>query len=98
MRRFRWELLTQHIVDRDYGGLLMFDPLKICYALDSTNMQLCNTDNPFWAVLLRPDGHMVMWDNKNSPFLSKFNPLVREQRSGTDSFYFDRRSKVDMAA
>ena len=33
---------------------------------------------------------MVMWDYKNSPFLSQFNPLVNEQRSGTDFFYFDR--------
>ena len=94
MSRFRWELLTQHIVDRDYGGLLIFDSLNICYAIDSTNMQLWNTHDPFRAVLLRPDGHMVMWDNKNSPFLSKFNPLVREQRSGTDFFYFDRGNKV----
>ena len=36
MREFRWKRLTQHIVDRDYGGLLMFDPLNIRYATDST--------------------------------------------------------------
>ena len=27
MREYRWKRLTQHIVDRDYGGLLVFDPL-----------------------------------------------------------------------
>ena len=98
MRRFRWERLTQHIVDRDYGGLLVFDPLNIRYATDSTNMQLWNTHNPFRAVLLCADGYMVIWDYKNSPFLSNFNPLVREQRSGADLFYFDRGDKVDVAA
>ncbi|MFK7835447.1 MAG: dimethylsulfonioproprionate lyase DddP [Sulfitobacter sp.] len=98
MRRYRWERLTQHIVDRDYGGLLMFDPLNIRYATDSTNMQLWNTHNPFRAVLLCADGYMVMWDYKNSPFLSEFNPLVREQRSGADLFYFDRGDKVNVAA
>ena len=98
MRRYRWERLTQHIVDRNYGGLLMFDPLNIRYATDSTNMQLWNTHNPFRAVLLCADGYMVMWDYKNSPFLSKFNPLVREQRSGADLFYFDRGDKVGDAA
>ena len=40
MRRFRWERLTRHIVDRGYAGLLVFDPLNIRYATDSTNMQL----------------------------------------------------------
>ena len=98
MRKYRWERLTQHIVNRDYGGLLMFDPLNIRYATDSTNMQLWNTHNPFRAVLLCADGYMVIWDYKNSPFLSEFNPLVKEQRSGADLFYFDRGDKVDIAA
>ncbi|WP_299674450.1 dimethylsulfonioproprionate lyase DddP [uncultured Roseobacter sp.] len=88
MRAYRHARLTRHIVDRGYGGLLMFDPLNIRYATDSTNMQLWNTHNPFRAVLLCADGYMVMWDYKNSPFLSKFNPLVREQRSGASMFYF----------
>ncbi len=98
MRKFRWERLTRHIVERDYAGLLMFDPLNIRYATDSTNMQLWNTHNPFRAVLLCADGYMVIWDYKNSPFLSSFNPLVREARSGADLFYFDRGDKTDVAA
>lgn len=98
MRNYRWKRLTQHIVDRGYAGLLMFDPLNIRYATDSTNMQLWNTHNPFRAVLLCADGYMVIWDYKNSPFLSKFNPLVREQRSGADFFYFDRGDRIDVAA
>ncbi len=98
MREYRWRRLTQHIVDRGYAGLLMFDPLNIRYATDSTNMQLWNTHNPFRAVLVCADGYMVMWDYKNAPFLSKFNPLVREQRAGADLFYFDRGDKVDVAA
>ena len=98
VRDHRWQRLTRHIVERDYAGLLMFDPLNIRYATDSTNMQLWNTHNPFRAVLICADGYMVMWDYKNAPFLSKFNPLVREQRSGADLFYFDRGDKIDIAA
>jgi len=98
MRRFRWERLTAAVVERDYAGLLLFDPLNIRYATDSTNMQLWNTHNPFRAVLLCADGYMVIWDYKNSPFLSSFNPLVREARSAADLFYFDRGDKVDVAA
>lgn len=98
MRRYRWNRLTTHVVARDYGGVLLFDPLNIRYATDSTNMQLWNTHNPFRALLVCADGYMVMWDYKNSPFLSEFNPLVREQRSGADLFYFDRGDKVDVAA
>ena len=98
MRRYRWKRLTKFISDRDYGGILLFDPLNIRYATDSTNMQLWNTHNPFRAVLLCADGYMVLWDYKNTPFLSEFNPLVKEQRSGADLFYFDRGDKINLAA
>ena len=98
MRRFRWERLTAHVVARDYGGILLFDPLNIRYATDSTNMQLWNTHNPFRALLLCADGYMVLWDYKNSPFLADHNPLVREVRSGADFFYFDRGDKAFDAA
>ena len=81
MREYRWKRLTQHILERDYGGLLMFDPLNIRYATDSTNMQLWNTHNPFRAVLVCADGYMVIWDYKNAPFLSKFNTLVRSKKT-----------------
>ncbi|MEO1551641.1 MAG: dimethylsulfonioproprionate lyase DddP [Pseudomonadota bacterium] len=98
MRRYRWKRLTQHIVDRDYAGLLMFDPLNIRYATDSTSMQLWNTHNPFRACLVMADGHMVLWDYKNSPFLADHNPLVREVRSGASMFYFATGDQGDAAA
>ncbi|MDA8585301.1 Xaa-Pro peptidase family protein [Rhodobacteraceae bacterium] len=98
MRRYRWQRLVEHVVARSYGGVLLFDPLNIRYATDSTNMQLWNTHNPFRALLICADGYMVMWDYKNSPFLSSFNPLVREARSGADFFYFDRGDKAFEAA
>ena len=87
MRHDRWAKLTQALQAQDIGGLLMFDPLNIRYATDTTNMQLWNTHNPFRACLLCADGHMVMWEYKNSPFLVTFNPLVKELRSGATFFY-----------
>ena len=98
MRKYRHTRLTEHIVARDWGGILLFDPLNIRYITDSTNMQLWNTHNPFRAVLLCADGHLVIWDYKKAVFLSKFNPLINEQRSGADFFYFARGDMIDPAA
>jgi len=98
MRRYRWERLTAHVVARGLGGLLMYDPLNIRYATDTTNMQLWNAHNPFRACLLCPDGHMVVWDYSTAPFLCAHNPLVREVRQGADHFYFDRGDRVADAA
>ena len=87
MRTYRWRRLVDAVVARDYGAVLMFDPLNIRYATDSTNMQLWNSHNPFRACMVCADGHMVVWEYRNSPFLVTFNPLVRELRSGASFFY-----------
>ena len=97
MRQYRLDRIVGQLQERDLGGLLMFDPLNIRYATDSTNMQLWNTHNPFRACLVTADGHMVLWEYKNSPFLADHNPLVKEVRSGASMFYFstgDRGQEV----
>jgi Xaa-Pro aminopeptidase len=87
MRHDRWARLVAALHARDLGGLLMYDPLNIRYATDTTNMQVWAMHNPFRACLLCADGHMVMWEYKNAPFLVTFNPLVAELRSGATFFY-----------
>ena len=62
MRRFRHQRLVQGINACNYGALVVFDPLNIRYAIDSTNMQLWNTHNRFRALIVFADGYMVMWD------------------------------------
>jgi len=98
MRHDRWHRLTKAIVARGYAGLLLFDPLNIRYATDTTNMQVWNTHNPFRACLLCADGHMVMWEYKNAPFLVTFNPLVKELRSGATFFYNSTGDRGQAAA
>ena len=87
MRHYRWQRIVQALAQRDYGAVLMFDPLNIRYATDTTNMQLWNSHNPFRACMVCADGHMVVWEYRNSPFLVTFNPLVKELRSGASFFY-----------
>jgi len=60
--------------------------------------RLWNTHNPFRAAMVCADGYMVIWDYKNAPFLSEFNPLVRERRSGASMFYFATGDKTQAAA
>ncbi|MCT4684907.1 MAG: Xaa-Pro peptidase family protein [Roseicyclus sp.] len=98
VRRYRLQRLVDALAARDWGGVLMFDPLNIRYATDSTNMQLWNTHNPFRACLVCADGHMVLWDYKNSPFLADHNPLVAEVRSGASMFYFSTGDRGAEAA
>ena len=87
MRAFRLDRLVTTLNARDLGAVLMFDPMNIRYATDTTNMQLWNAHNPFRACMVCADGHMVVWEYKNAPFLVSFNPLIRELRHGASFFY-----------
>lgn len=100
MRAFRHKRLVDEINRQDLGGLLVFDPLNIRYATDTTNMQLWNAHNPFRALLVCADGYMVLWEYKGSSFhfLSDFNPLVKEVRGGAGFFYFATGDRSDAAA
>jgi Xaa-Pro aminopeptidase len=89
MRAHRLARIVRMLNARDYAGILMFDPLNIRYATDCPNMQLWNAHNPYRACLVTPDGHMILWDFKGcGNLLTAFNPLVRETRPGTSSFFY----------
>lgn len=94
LRKYRYDRLLAALHERDYGAILLTDPLNIRYATDSTNMQLWNTHNPFRACALFADGFMVLWDYKNSMFLADHNPLVQDVRSGASMFYFSNGDKI----
>ena len=89
LRDYRLSRLVGEIQRHDIGGLLMFDPLNIRYATDSTNMQLWITHNPCRACLVTADGYMVLWDFHAGEHLSAHLPLVREVRHGASFFYFE---------
>ncbi|MEM0924095.1 MAG: dimethylsulfonioproprionate lyase DddP [Pseudomonadota bacterium] len=100
LRAWRHRRLVDHLHERDLGGVLMFDPLNIRYATDSTNMQLWNAHNPFRACLVCADGYMVLWEYKGASFhfLCDHNPLVDEVRGGAGMFYFATGDKTHKAA
>jgi Xaa-Pro aminopeptidase len=89
MREFRLQRLVQELQQRDYGGILLFDPLNIRYATDTSNMQLWITHNPARACFVSADGYIVLFDFHSCDHLSAHLPLVRELRSGASFFYFE---------
>jgi Xaa-Pro aminopeptidase len=89
IREFRLSRLVQELQRNDYGGILLFDPLNIRYATDTTNMQLWITHNPARACFVSAEGYIVLFDFHSSEHLSDHLPLVREVRGGASFFYFE---------
>ena len=98
MREYRWRKLTDAIVERDLAGLLMYDPLSVRYATDTTNMQLWCAHNPCRACLLLASGHMVLWEYGALEYMSAYNPLINEVRGGGSFFYFATGNRTEEKA
>lgn len=98
MREYRLKRLVAQLVARDLAGILLFDPLNIRYATDTTNMQLWTTHNPARACFVAASGHVVLWDFHGCNHLSAHLPLVNELRSGASFFYFETGEHTEQHA
>ncbi len=88
LRQYRLERVKQQLRQRDYAGILLFDPLNIRYATDSANMQLWIMHNQARGCFIATDGPVVMFDFHNCEHLNQHLPLIDEVRNMTSFFYF----------
>ena len=95
LRDYRLSRLQAKIREHDCAGLLLFDPLNIRYATDTTNMQLWTSHNPARACFVPPSGNVILWDFHNCDHLSAHLPLVGELRSGASFFYFETGDQTE---
>ncbi len=89
MRAHRLNRLCDELKRHDYAGILLFDPINIRYACDSTNMQLWIAHNQARACFVSADGYVLVWDFHNCEHLSNHLPLVNEVRTMTPLFFFE---------
>ena len=88
LREYRLGRVREQLRKRDYAGVLLFDPLNLRYATDSTNMQLWITHNQARACFIATDGPVVMFDFHNCQHMNQHLPLIDEIRNMTSFFYF----------
>ena len=98
LREYRLSRLQEQIRKNNCAGLLLFDPLNIRYATDTTNMQLWTTHNAARACFVPPEGKVILWDFHNCEHLSAHLPLVGELRGGASFFYFETGDQTELHA
>ncbi|KJY78732.1 dimethylsulfonioproprionate lyase DddP [Vibrio nigripulchritudo] len=95
MREYRLKRIVDQLQARDLAGVLLFDPLNIRYATDSTNMQLWIAHNHARACFVSAEGYMILWDFHNCEHLSAHLPFVKEVRNGASFFYFETGNRTN---
>lgn len=98
MRADRLRRLRAQMRRREVAGLLLFDPLNIRYATDSTNMQVWTLHNFTRACFVALEGPVVLWDFHSCDHLTAHLPLISEVRHGASFFYFETGERTDAAA
>ena len=88
LREYRLERLRGELRRNDCAGLLVFDPLNIRYATDTTNMQVWIAHNPTRACFVATDGPVVLFEYRQAMHLAGHLPLVDEVRPATAFSYF----------
>jgi Xaa-Pro dipeptidase len=87
MRRYRLERIRAELKRRDLAGALLYDPVNIRYATDSTNMQLWVAHNPTRHCFVATEGPVVLFDYFSCEHLSDHAGMVDEVRPAVSWMY-----------
>lgn len=88
LRAYRLERIRQQLRERDFAGALLYDPLNIRYATDTSNMQVWCMHNAVRYCFVATDGPVVLFDFHGCGHLSAGFESVTETRPAISWFYF----------
>lgn len=88
LRIARLARLCAQLKQRDLEAVLLFDPLNIRYATDTTNMQVWTAHDFARATFVTADGYIILWDFARCDHMTSHLPLINERRTGAGGFYF----------
>ena len=98
VRDYRLERIRQQLRERDAAGCLLYDPLNIRYATDTSNMQVWCMHNPVRYCFIATDGPVVLFDFHGCAHLSEDFERVAETRHATSWFYFGAGPEEELRA
>ena len=93
IREYRLKRVREKLAEFDCSGILLYDPLNIRYATDSTNMSLWTSHNAARYALVMTEGPVIIFEFDAHEFLSNHNPLITEVRHAVTYLYFTAGDK-----
>ncbi len=98
VRHYRLGRLRTQLKQRDYAGLLLFDPINTRYATDATNMQVWCAHYETRCVFVATEGPVVLFDYAKLPHLVEDLPLIDEYRALPSFYYFTAGPRAEEKA
>ncbi|MGG6897859.1 MULTISPECIES: M24 family metallopeptidase [Rhizobium] len=94
-RRYRLERLRLKMRDWDCGALLLYDPVNIRYAFDSSNMSVWTMHNPSRYALILADGSAILFEFEGAEHVNEGLPGIDEIRSAKSWLFFTAGNLVE---
>ncbi len=88
IRRYRLERVRSQLRAAGCDGALLYDPLNIRYATDTTNMSIWTMHNAVRYAFVAADGPVVLFEFSKGEFLDTHSEVVDEIRPGLSYVYF----------
>ncbi|WP_108858794.1 Xaa-Pro peptidase family protein [Ruegeria sp. Alg231-54] len=93
-RAHRLGRLREQMALRDVAGLLLYDPINIRYAFDSSNMQVWTSHNPVRYAMILADGPAILWEFKGCEHLNDGLPGIDEIRTAVSWMFMTKGDKA----
>ncbi len=93
-RHYRMKRLRAQMDQADVAGLLLYDPVNIRYAFDSSNMATWTAHNPIRYALILNAGPGIMFEFASCAHLNDGLPMVDEVRTATGWMFMSRGERV----
>ncbi|MGI9235108.1 MAG: M24 family metallopeptidase [Woeseiaceae bacterium] len=92
--RWRLQRVREKLAASDCDAILLFDPVNIRYATDTTNMQVWTLHNRFRYAVIVNGGPVILWEFHNCEHLHDGNRQVDEIRPAISCSYFGAGSRA----
>jgi Xaa-Pro dipeptidase len=93
-RSYRLSRFRDQMARADVAGLLLYDPINIRYAFDSSNMQVWTAHNPTRYALILSGGPSIIFEYAGCEHLSKGLPGVDEVRPAVTYMFLNKGDKA----
>lgn len=94
-RRYRLDRLRLKMRQADCGALLLYDPVNIRYALDSSDMSIWTMHNPSRYALILAEGPAIMFEFEGAEHVNNGLPGVDEVRTAKSFLFFTAGNLVE---
>ena len=93
-RAYRLQRFRHQMAKHDVAALLLYDPINIRYALDSSNMQIWTTHNPMRYAMILAAGPAILWEFKGCEHLNLGLPGIDEVRTAISWMFMAKGDKA----